>query len=314
MQTSLGTRLAAIACCAACSSQPSVPAQPVPAQRVKADHVAQPTEAALCRSEADCVVNPVDCSECGRCPDDEPVAVMRAELDSLRAECARHPPVRLNPRAASLGLRPPACSPCPGGLGEPRPLWRALCKGGACAVEQTGTEQFPRGGELTSPSSQTSPPAPAAGSAVQPPALPSAPGCHGLLAGTITWDEAIGLGPDREIRVVAWLWMHEPSCPPCPKGFQCEQCLPPYPLFADRPPKDAAHPARHTVRVDVRVAGMNLEAVSEGQMFVLRGSWERYPDGVRPFVARELTPVSGCPDPLPSSLGDATPSRAAPKR
>jgi hypothetical protein len=86
---------------------------------------------------------------------------MRAEVDSLQAECARHPPTRLNPRAAAIGLQPPACSPCPLGLNEPRPLWRATCKGGGCAVEPAGTQQPYRGGELTQPSSPT-PPGPAA--------------------------------------------------------------------------------------------------------------------------------------------------------
>jgi len=76
---------------------------------------------------------------------------MRALVEPLQAECERHPPIRLDPRAAPIGLQRPACAPCPLGLNEPRPLWRAICKGGGCAVEPAGTEQPDLGGELAPP-------------------------------------------------------------------------------------------------------------------------------------------------------------------
>jgi hypothetical protein len=152
--------LTVIAGWAACAGPPVVPKE-----SPTAGHAAPATDAASaalpaldpsCANDADCVLNPVDCSECGRCPDDEPSAVMRAKVDALRAECARHAPVRLNPRAAALGLQAPACSPCPGGLGQPRPLWRAVCRGGACGVEPAGTQPPPQG-DLAQPSSAVLP-------------------------------------------------------------------------------------------------------------------------------------------------------------
>ena len=121
----------------------------------------------------------------------------------------------------------------------------------------------------------------------------------------MTWHEAIGLSPDHEIRVLAWLVMHAQPCPPCPKDHQCEQCLPELPLFADRPPKDKVHPARHHVWVDYRMARIDLQAarldlrkVPEGQMFLLLGSWERHRDIGPRFVAHEMRPLWGCQDPL----------------
>ena len=134
------------ACCAACSGPPVESEHDTPVHPV-----AQSAAPARCESDDDCVLNPVDCSECGRCPGDEPSATMRAEVDSLQAECARHPPARLDPRAAAIGLQRPACSPCPLGLDEPRPLWRATCKGGGCTVEPAGTQPPYQGGELTHP-------------------------------------------------------------------------------------------------------------------------------------------------------------------
>jgi hypothetical protein len=157
MELPFRAALTMIACCAACAGPPVVPKEsPTAGHAVPATEAASAALAARdpsCASDADCVLNPVDCSECGRCPDDEPSAVMRVKVDALRAECARHAPVRLNPRAAALGLQAPACSPCPGGLGQPRPLWRAVCRRGACGVEPAGTQTPPQGGDLPQPSS-----------------------------------------------------------------------------------------------------------------------------------------------------------------
>ena len=145
------TALAAFACYAACSNPSVVPSE----KTAKIRGVSAPADVAHCRGDEECVLNPVDCSECGRCPGDEPSATMRAMVDSLRLECARHPPVRLNPRAAALGLQRPACSPCTGGLNEPRPLWRAVCKGGTCAAEYAGTQKPFPSIELSAPLSPT---------------------------------------------------------------------------------------------------------------------------------------------------------------
>ena len=146
------TVLAAVACYAACSNPSVVPSE----KMAKTRGVSAP--AALCRGDEECVLNPVDCSECGRCPGDEPSATMRAMVDSLRQECERHPPVRLNPRAAALGLRPPACSPCNGGPNQPRPLWRAVCKGSTCAAERAGTLPASQSTDLLAPSSPVAAP------------------------------------------------------------------------------------------------------------------------------------------------------------
>jgi hypothetical protein len=141
------TPLAAFACCAVCSNPSVVPSE----KMAKVSVASAPNEAAHCRGDEECVLNPVDCSECGRCPGDEPSAAMRAMVDSLRLECERHPPVRLDPRAAALGLRPPACSACNGGLNEPSPLWRAVCRGGLCAAERAGTLPASQSIELLAP-------------------------------------------------------------------------------------------------------------------------------------------------------------------
>jgi hypothetical protein len=133
MRSGLRTTLLAITCCAACSARIVV--------RGTAPSPGQLAEAARCRSDADCKLNPVDCSECGRCPGDEPVAATNAQIELLRAECARHPPVRLDPKAGPRGLTAPACSPCMRSLNEPLPVWRAVCREGTCAVEQKGVEQ-----------------------------------------------------------------------------------------------------------------------------------------------------------------------------
>jgi hypothetical protein len=145
MKNAHWTWMVAAALLAACSGAPAAPAEDA-----AAIEVARPAGPARCRSDGDCTLNPVDCSECGRCPGDTPTALMRAEVDSVSAECERHPPVRLNPRAAEIGLQRPACSPCPMGLGEPMPLFRAVCRDGGCAVEQAGMAP-PVDGDLTGP-------------------------------------------------------------------------------------------------------------------------------------------------------------------
>jgi hypothetical protein len=142
--------LIVLACHAACSVPPTAPPS-----AATASHAAPPAEPARCRGDDDCVLSPVDCSECGRCPGDEPSAVLRTEIGALQADCARHPPVRLDPHAAALGLRPPACAPCPLGLNEPRPLWRAICRDGGCGVEPAGTEQPFAGSDLIQSSAPT---------------------------------------------------------------------------------------------------------------------------------------------------------------
>jgi len=93
-----------------------------------------------CHGDADCVFNPVDCSECGPCPDSQPTAVLATQIPMLREECARNPPVRLNPHAASMGLTPPNCAPC-NQPEDPRPIWRPVCLDGACQVLQVGVEE-----------------------------------------------------------------------------------------------------------------------------------------------------------------------------
>ena len=98
-----------------------------------------------CRTDADCVLDPVDCSECGRCPGDTPLAVLKFQVPALEDECVRHPPARLNPKAHELGLAVPSCSPCAGPV-EVQILWKPVCRQGACAVEQAGTQERPRPG------------------------------------------------------------------------------------------------------------------------------------------------------------------------
>ncbi len=96
--------------------------------------------AGACRVDSDCVFNPVDCSECGRCPDSMPQVVSKSQVDELKRECAKHPPVRLNPKAREQGLAAPACSPCPRPP-DPLPLWRPVCRKGTCRAEPAGFEK-----------------------------------------------------------------------------------------------------------------------------------------------------------------------------
>ena len=39
-----------------------------------------------CNDDADCVFNPIDCSECGRCPDSEPTAILATRIPMLRED------------------------------------------------------------------------------------------------------------------------------------------------------------------------------------------------------------------------------------
>jgi hypothetical protein len=225
------TALAAFVCCAACAKPSAVPSE----KMTKTSGVSAPTEAAPCRGDEACVLNPVDCSECGRCPGDEPSATMRAMVDSLRLECERHPPVRLNPRAAALGLRPPACSPCNGGMNEPRPLWRAVCKGGSCAAEYAGTLPASQSIELSTPLS------PAAAPGAFPPldASCSSDVDCALLSSEIEDDHprTRACCPGRTARAASRAWVARfrqacesappPQCPPigCPTPHLHAVCL-----------------------------------------------------------------------------------------
>jgi hypothetical protein len=134
--------------CASCSTHP--PAQPEPqigstselkttdASRPKANKATRSRSG--CQSDADCLLNPIDCTTCGHCQGDDPLAISRAQLDELREECERHPPARLNPNAARLRLAYPACSPCPEPP-EDYPIWKARCREGTCIAEQIGTQK-----------------------------------------------------------------------------------------------------------------------------------------------------------------------------
>jgi len=127
---------------------------PSPA-RVVEPAVVEPAVSTGCERDEDCVLDAIDCSECGTCPGSEPLAATAEQWAEAEAECARNPPVRLNPRAAEIGLTAPTCSPCPD-MPEMLPSWRAVCRDAECVAEAIPGSERPSAlanpGDLLGPS------------------------------------------------------------------------------------------------------------------------------------------------------------------
>lgn len=94
----------------------------------------------------------------------------------------------------------------------------------------------------------------------------------------LTVGQALAVADDRTIAVVAWLWEHEPDCPPCPEGAECEACRDPLMTFGDTP---SPAPDAKSLRV---MDGVGLSGVPIGRRVLLQGQWSES-SGQRVLVA-----------------------------
>lgn len=107
--------------------------------------------------------------------------------------------------------------------------------------------------------------------------------------------EALAVPNFTAVRFTAYLLQHEEKCPPCPKDYQCEACLPPYALFGDKPPGQQSV----TAWVDPSGAEFDLAAVPEGQQLIVSGRWAAVsrPGANRVLLASEFAPVAAAGQP-----------------
>jgi len=130
--------------------------------------------------------------------------------------------------------------------------------------------------------------------------------------GPLTLAQADAVPDGQAIRLIGWLWELPANCPPCPRGYLCERCLPPFHFFGDEPPYTGPGGTGRGFWVELipSLTSPEISGDAIGQRFILSGVWSRdyrQPLG-RLFEASEWTPA-----PAPVAPRSATGWRQTPK-